>query len=182
MVPAESSVHVLLTPPCLVPGPQEHHRPSAMWRSGQPRAAPPPPPPQWRGPCSTQPGEHGEGATGGDGGRGRGCGGRRERSDGRCARRSVAPSSPARPGQPYPVRLVESAPGTADTRHQTPCQIEPCQALPSAKTCTGTAKTSSIQRGCQVPRAALHPGLAGGHISLPATAHAGPAPGLVQEP
>ena len=44
----------------------------------------------------------------------------RERRDGRCARRGVAPFSPAWPGQPYPVRPVESVPGTQtpDTRHQ----------------------------------------------------------------
>ena len=50
---------------------------------------------------------------------GGGAWGRRERRDGRCAHRGVATSSPARPGRPYPVRPVESAPGTQtpDTRH-----------------------------------------------------------------
>ena len=37
-----------------------------------------------------------------------------ERRDGRCARRGVAPSSPARSGQPYPVRPVESVPGSCE--------------------------------------------------------------------
>ena len=52
--------------------------------------------------------------------RGRGgAWGRRERRDGRCARRGVATSSPAWLGRLYPVRAVESAPGiqTPDTRH-----------------------------------------------------------------
>ena len=38
--------------------------------------------------------------------------GRRERRDGHCARRGVAPFSPTSPGQSYPVRPVESVPGT----------------------------------------------------------------------
>ena len=110
-------MHVLLTAPCLARGQHQHHRPSAVRRSGWTTAAPPT---SGRGPCGTQPGEHGEGATGDNGVRRSGRGGRRERRDGRCARDGVAPPSPTRPGQPYPVRPVESAPGTTDTRHQTP--------------------------------------------------------------
>ena len=52
--------------------------------------------------------------------------GRRERRDGRCARRGVATSSPAWPGRPYPVRPVESALGT-----QTPHTRHPCDPLPA---------------------------------------------------
>ena len=56
-----------------------------------------------------------------DGGGG-GARGRRERRDGRFARRGVATSSPAWPGQPYSVCLVESVPGTQtpDTRLHKP--------------------------------------------------------------
>ena len=42
----------------------------------------------------------------------------------------------------------------------------------------GTATTSNTQRECQVPTVAPHLGSAGGHISVAATAHAGPAPAL----
>ena len=111
---SQPRVQCLTCMQCRDPGPGKCHRHNALRRPDQPGTAPPHEVGAVWLPASVA----GE-AVGNDGGGGR-RGGRRERRDGRCAHRGVAPSSPARPGQPYPVRPVESVPGTADTRHQTP--------------------------------------------------------------
>ena len=100
---------------------------------------PPPSGGQRVAPGRWQRGPKGHGAMGeGEGG----AWGRRERRDRRCANRGVATSSPAWPGQPYPVRLVESAPGaqTPDTRHQTHIHTQNSKMIrgfsaPSIRTC-----------------------------------------------
>ena len=107
--------HSSLTDKTTIPPPspdqRDHRWKQRNWQSGSDWAIfgtqtlPPPPPAQAAG-------------TRGTGGGGGGPRGRRERRDGRFARRGVATSSPAWPGQPYPVRPVESVPGTQtpDTR------------------------------------------------------------------
>ena len=101
-------------------GPLLLQHPGTVRCWGQPSAAPSP-----YGEHRVVPSQKHQG-VGAQGGPGQGAAwGRRERRDGRCARRGVAPFSPARPGQPYPVRPVESAPGTADSRHQTTAAVPP---------------------------------------------------------
>ena len=97
-------------------------------------------------------------------GKGGGTWGRRERRDGRCAHRGVATSSPAWPGRPYPVRPVESAPGTQtpDTRHHRLLHV--CRCVTSCVKGSGNPKGAPHRWSSPLPPA---PCPCPSHTSLP---------------